>query len=127
MYFINISICFQSGPYAASCLGFLFLFSGGGAIPTMLIVVVVVARLVFGGGPDPAMLFFPQALLAGFSFRTGEHKAFAVRKIGGKPDQVPILHKNALGNVLGNLLGNLPSPFFGKKCEHHRYFLFLTF
>ena len=59
--------------------------------------------------------FFPHALLAGFSFRTGEHKAFAVRKIAAKPEQVPILHKLLLGNVLGNLPGNVPSTFFGKK------------
>ena len=52
--------------------------------------------------------FFPQALLAGFSFRTGEHKAFAVRKIAAKPEKVSILHKIALGIALGNLLGNLP-------------------
>ena len=37
--------------------------------------------------------FFPQALLAGFSFRTGEHKAFAVRKIAAKPKKVPICNK----------------------------------
>ena len=42
------------------------------------------------------LFFFPQALLAGFSFRTGEHKAFAVRKIAAKPEKVPILHKNLL-------------------------------
>ena len=71
--------------------------------------------------------FFPQALLAGFSFRTGEHKAFAVRKIAAKPEKVPILHKNVLGNVPGNVLGNVPGPFFGKKCENPRYFFFLTF
>ena len=71
--------------------------------------------------------FFPQALLAGFSFRTGEYKAFAVRKIAAKPEQVPILHKILPGNLLGNLLGNVPGPFFGKKCENPRYFFFLTF
>ena len=38
-------------------------------------------------------IFFPQALLAGFSFRTGEHKAFAVRKIAAKPNKVPICNK----------------------------------
>ena len=32
-------------------------------------------------------MFFPQALLAGFSFRTGEYKAFAVRKIAAKPEK----------------------------------------
>ena len=75
--------------------------------------------------------FFPQALLAGFSFRTGEYKAFAVRKIAAKPEKVPILHKilpgNLPGNLLGSVLGNLPGPFFGKKCENPRYFFFLTF
>ena len=61
------------------------------------------------------MGFFPQALLAGFSFRTGEYKAFAVRKIAAKPETVPILHKILPGNLLGNLLGNVPGPFFVKK------------
>ena len=51
--------------------------------------------------------FFPQALLAGFSFRTGEHKAFAVRKIAATPEQVQILHKNMFGNLLGNMFGNV--------------------
>ena len=54
-----------------------------------------------------SLRFFPQALLAGFSFRTGEHKAFAVRKIAATPEKVPILHKNVPGNV--------PGTFFGKK------------
>ena len=61
------------------------------------------------------VFFFPQALLAGFSFRTGEHKAFAVRKIAAKPEKVPILHKIVPGNVPGNVLGNVPGPFFAKK------------
>ena len=60
-------------------------------------------------------IVFPQALLAGFSFRTGEYKAFAVRKIAAKPENVPILHKIVPGNLLGNLLGNVPGPFFVKK------------
>ena len=72
-------------------------------------------------------VFFPQALLAGFSFRTGEYKAFAVRKIAAKPEQVPILHKILPGNLLGNLPGNVPGTIFGKKCENPRYFFFLTF
>ena len=75
----------------------------------------------------PSSAFFPQALLAGFSFRTGEYKAVVVRKIAAKPGKVPILHKILLGNVPGNLLGNVPGPFFGKKCENPRYFFFLTF
>ena len=71
---------------------------------------------------------FPQALLAGFSFRTGEYKAFAVRKIVAKPEKVPMLHKIVPGNLLGNLLGNVPDTFFGKKkSENPRYFFFLTF
>merc|ERR1711965_5610 len=57
--------------------------------------------------------FFPQALLPGFSFRTGEYKAFAVRKIAAKPEQVPILHKILLGNVLRNV----PGTCFGKKSQ----------
>ena len=60
-------------------------------------------------------ILFPQALLAGFSFRTGEHKAFAVRKIAAKPEQVPILHKNVTGNLHKNLTGNVPGTFFVKK------------
>ena len=59
--------------------------------------------------------FFPQGLLAGFSFRTGEHKAFTVREMAAKPEKVPILHKNAPGNLLGNLLRNVPGTFFRKK------------
>ena len=61
------------------------------------------------------MDFFPQALLAGFSFRTSEHKAFAVRKIAAKPEKVPILHKNVPGNVHGNVPGHVPGTFFGKR------------
>ena len=48
----------------------------------------------------PQCDFFPQALLAGFSFRTGEHKAIAVRNIAAKPGKVPILRKNVPGNML---------------------------
>ena len=61
------------------------------------------------------MDFFPQALLAGFSFRTGEYKAFTVRKIAAKPEKVPILHGNVTGNMFGNMFGNVPGTFFEKK------------
>ena len=67
------------------------------------------------GDPKLILYFFPQALLAGFSFRTGEYKAFAVRKIAAKPEKAPILHKILPGSLLGNLLGNVPGPFFVKK------------
>ena len=60
-------------------------------------------------------MFFPQALLAGFSFRTGEYKEFAVREMAAKPEKVPILHSNVTGNLPGNLPGNVPGTFFGKK------------
>ena len=46
------------------------------------------ARPGWRGQPTDWGLFFPQALLAGFSFRTGEHKAFAVRKIAATPEKV---------------------------------------
>ena len=80
-------------------------------------------------GPRPSKFsnLFPQALLVGFSFRTGEHKAFAVRKIAAKPEKVPILYKILPGNLPGNVLGNVPGPFFGKKYENPRYFFFLIF
>ena len=69
--------------------------------------------------------FSPQALLAGFSFRTGEYKAFAVRKVAAKPEQVPILHKILPGNLLGNLPRNVPGTFFGKKRKWKSQVLFL--
>ena len=65
---------------------------------------------------------FPQALLAGFSFRTGEHKEFAVRKMAAEPEQVPIPHKN----LTRNLRGNVPGTFFEKN-ETPRYFFNLGF
>ena len=65
----------------------------------------------------PYFLFFPQALLAGFSFRTGEYKAFAVRKIAAKPEKVPKLHKILPRNLLGNVPGNVPGTFFVKKMK----------
>ena len=71
-------------------------------------------------------MFFPQALLAGFSFRTGEHKAFAVRKIAATPDKVPILHKNLLGNLPGNVPSNLFGTFFGNKKPCKSQVPFLT-
>ena len=85
------------------------------------------ALAMFLASPRVIGTFFPQAVLAGFSFRTGEHKAFAVREIAAEPEKVPILHKNVPGNVPGNLPGNVPDPFLGKNVRIPCIFSFRLF
>ena len=66
-------------------------------------------------------MFFPLALLVGFSFRTGEHKEFAVREMAAKPEKVSILHRNLTGNLPGNVLGTFVRA--KKNINNPRYFL----
>ena len=45
------------------------------------------------------IVFFPQAMLGGFSFRAGEHTTSAVRKIAGPNQNDYNFGKNVIGNV----------------------------
>ena len=85
------------------------LVRGGGAAVGALAAGSVRIRANVAAEDALAAIFFQQALLAGFSFRTGEHKAFAVRKIAATPEKVTILHKDMFGNMCGNVLGNMKS------------------